>query len=71
MSFPAYVKVCCDYRLYSSDSRRGSGTAQGAGLVRRHPAIDGGEDLASAALKPWVGDLAARARPKSRAPRRA
>ena len=53
--FPAYLQGGCAYRPYSPDSRRGSGTARARAAARRHPAIDGGQGLASAASKPdWV-----------------
>src|ERR1039457_359102 len=39
--------------------------------VRRHRVIESGEDQARAATKPWVGDIAAGARPSLRAPHRA
>ena len=65
MSFPGLCKGLLRLPLYSPDSRRGSGPAQGA---RRRTAI---QPSTVARIwhrqrqKPWAGDLAAHARPSS------
>ena len=53
--------------------RAGGEGSGGASCARRaaHSAIGGGQDLASAASEPGVGNLTAGARPSPRAPRRA
>lgn len=58
MSFPTYVKVGCNHRLFTGlVARLRHGTKSPA--MRLHLTTGGGEDLASGASKPRVGHLAA------------